>query len=210
MLNLQFGEVNRVKRLAEKLSTIPGCRMTQGAIDAIAEDLIELCDSWDEAEWIVKEARSQWDEWKGRRGLIQLLESRRRPELPPSNQAVDLGPKPEVDCKTCFDWGHYYDETAKRNVRCGCGMGLSVSDAFLKALNRQPEFREVLSGRPEKRRRISQDEIDREFSNRQNTIARLIAQERFVLESEASSPERKEIARLNLKGLGVAESEVSA
>jgi hypothetical protein len=217
MLQLQFGETQKLNRLAEKLATVPGCRITQGAVEVIGEDLAELCEDWEEAEWLVKEARSKWDEWKGRRGLIQLLDSRRRPELPPSNQAQDLGLKPEILCTICGDWGHY--SNGKEHVWCDCQAAQDTRRAWpglVDLINRKtkhdPLALEIsrLAKSNAQQRRITQAEIDRAFSERRNAVNFVVADARSVLADESSSSDRKEIARTTLKVLGVAETEVSA
>lgn len=212
MIDLQFGEVDRIRHLAEKLSTIPACPRTQGAVEALGEDLAELCDSWEEAEWLVTQARSQWDEWKGRRGLLHLLDDRRRPQLPPANQAQDLGPKPEISCRLCEDWGHLEITDgitgAKRQDWCKCPIGQHLKltfPGFMKMLNKGAV--RLLNPRPDRGARITETDLEINFQGRQNGIENLIAQERAVLESDSSN-DRKEIARQTLKQLGVAETEV--
>lgn len=222
MIQIQFGELARLQKLGEKLSTIPGCPRTHGAVEALGEDLAEICNDWDEAEWLVRESRSRWEDWKGRRGLLVLLDNRRRPELPPANIAQELGPKPEVTCRLCDDWGHLEitDGATGQSHQdwCKCPIGEHLKKTFpgfMKMLNRKTGFRMILDRRVDtvavkERGRITEADIKQAYSERQNGLDSLIFQERCVLENFDASPERKEIARQTLRALGVAETEVSA
>jgi hypothetical protein len=80
---------DRWRALAETLSMIPGCPRSEPVLEALAEDLIRVCESESEATWLVREAREKWAEWRGVAGLAYLLHMRRYPPLPPSNLAAE-------------------------------------------------------------------------------------------------------------------------
>lgn len=82
-------EIEQFNRLADTLSLLPSCPRSPAVLEALAEDLARMCDSLAEAQWLVREARSQWDEWRGVKALAYLLHMKRHPPLPASNLAPD-------------------------------------------------------------------------------------------------------------------------
>lgn len=113
--------------LAQRLTTISECPRFDNAIEALADDLRELCRDRTEAEWLVHEARHNWDAWKGTAGLVELLNAKRR--TAPERQVFEgFGPRPVVDCETCQDFGTVW--TGLKHEWCQCR-----SAAILKASN---------------------------------------------------------------------------
>jgi hypothetical protein len=183
-------------RLAVELTLIPECPQSQTAIEKLARDMIRLCSDDAEAEQIVREASDRWDRWRGTRGLIELLESK-RPNPPPSNQAIDYGPRPKPDCAICADFGHFSSPDGKVSW-CDCPVGRETRE-------RMPDLAELLTRKQIRplhqapaapvRKPITQEDLDRAFSERQDRTEELIADARAALADPEASRDRKEIAR---------------
>lgn len=127
--------------LVKKLNSVPKCPQGDMALDAVAEALAGMCGTEADAEWLINEACYHWRDWKGIPELRAMLHNRNNPELPPSNLAKDLGPKPTGMCPTCDDWGHYTDEADPLKLRkwCTCEMGVWQEQrhpGMMEALNR--------------------------------------------------------------------------
>lgn len=122
-------------RFAHSLKTILGAEyQSDAAINATAQDLVRWCAGafidgamWtpeNQAEWLVMEARENWETWQGTYGLRKLFRSKFVPELPPSNAAVDYGPKPPIECAKCNDTGFIGKQF------CDCSMGQQVKSIW--------------------------------------------------------------------------------
>jgi hypothetical protein len=146
-------------RLAQRLKTIPECPQSNDAIEAMADDLRKHCADEAEAEWLVSYARDTWEKWRGTRGLLDALETR-RPQLPASNQAIDYGPKPAVECERCNDWGHV---TINGKLEfCACNSGDALRAALPAFCDRvPPRSADILRNPPPgNSRKITQADID--------------------------------------------------
>jgi len=85
-----------------------------GAINAVAEDLVRWCQgaiidrlAWSpeaQAQWLITEAREQWDEWKGTRALHALFLAKFRPGNKPLEHRVFRG-RVDPTCSVCGDTG---------------------------------------------------------------------------------------------------------
>lgn len=140
----------------------------QAALDAVAEDLIDLTLDCDEneakqrAQWVVTEIRRHWDEWSGSKDLILLYRSRwpeQREVKSEDNEAKQYGQKPGVDCLRCGDNG-VIRPTEKEPWRwCECQAGVRLHfelPDWLELLNREvpppppavPELTHPAAARP--------------------------------------------------------------
>lgn len=190
----------RAFELSRRLTTIDGCPRIDEALDSLADDLIEICSSEEEAETLVKEARWTWKKWQGTAGLIELLNSKRRPvTLPRERQKAELGPRPQIACHACNDNGIIRE--AGRHEWCTCAQGRKMREdmpAWLETLNRT-----IFGKLPEaKERRItSEAELEKEFQANQARYDKIIADARAILEDPNTPPNRREIARETIKSL---------
>lgn len=182
--------------LAVQLTFIPDCPRGDAAVERLAHDLMRLLLSDDEAVEIVTEACDRWERWKGNRGLIDLIESR-RPAPVPSNQAKDFGPRPKPDCAICADWG-YFGRPGGRVEWCTCPAGSETqakAPGLVEVLNRKKTQPLHEAAAIEPPRRITQADIDQAFEERQDRTGQLIADARDTLADPAAAPDRQEIAR---------------
>lgn len=181
-------------RLANRLTLIPECPQGKEAVEALADAIGGLSRDETEARAIVNEACSKWDRWRGPHGLIAVALAL-RPAPPPANQAVDLGPKPEVECETCGDWGYF--SRGQTIAWCDCRAGRDTREripGLVDSLNRKhvkPLHEAAAVARP----RITQADIDQAFADRQDRTEKMIQDERAILDDPAAPPDRKEIAR---------------
>jgi hypothetical protein len=199
--------------LASELSTIVDAPKSDDGIKAVARHLVSICETDQEARWLVDEALFKWERWKGPHRLAEMLYNKQHPELPPSNQARPMPPREETHCQLCGDWGHRDDSATGLRIWCECEMGRwqqSRHPGLVEALNRPKNKKtaNILTVPPP--RRFTQSDLDKAFADRQNAVDKVVADARSVLADESSSPDRKEIARTTLRVLGVAETEVSA
>ena len=190
-------------KLAIQLALIPECPQGDRSLEILAEELERLCADDDEAGAIVTQARDSWERWRGPRGLIELIHERRTPPLPPANQAIDLGPKPAVDCARCGDWG-YFSTPDGTVVWCDCDAGKETRERMpglvdsLKRKQVKPLHEPAAIARPP----ITQADIDQAFEQRQDRTEEMIREQRAILDDPSSSADRKEIARAILAGFG--------
>lgn len=189
--------------LAVQLTLIPECPQSLKALEALADELNRICRDYDEAKAIVTEACDRWDRWRGVRGLIELMESK-RPEIPPSNQAKDYGPRPKPDCEQCADWG-YFTAPSGSTEWCDCAAGRETRERFpalVEGLNRKQIKPSMQQARAD-RVAITQADIDRAFAERQDRTEQLVSESRATLADPEASRDRKEIAREILRRYGV-------
>jgi hypothetical protein len=130
---------------ADRLHAIKGARQSRPAVEGTAEDLIRWCQGAEidghyyppeeQVEWLVNEAREQWDDWQGPKALRALFCARFMPESRPELKRYE-GYKPTpIACDHCHDTGAL--ETGEGWVPCGyCEAGARVSPAYLDTLNR--------------------------------------------------------------------------
>ena len=120
--------------LAARLTTVAEFPRNQEAIDAVAEDLIDLtrdCEN-QESEYrirkITQEVRRTWDTWTGTADLIRLYR-RYWPEprevKPEDNEVKNYGTRPLIECKTCNDTGAVKNQEGKYGW-CGCITGVNL------------------------------------------------------------------------------------
>lgn len=182
-------------RLAFELTLIPECPRSDPAVESLSDMLREIFQDESEARAIVSEACARWDRWRGTRGLIELIEAR-KPALPPANQAVNLGPKPVIECAQCGDWG-YFSRTDGTVEWCNCAAGRDTREQFpdlvdkLKRKGIEPPHEAPAVMRAP----ITQADIDRAFQERRDRTEEMITEQRAILDDPSSSADRKEIAR---------------
>jgi len=121
-------DLDAAKLIAAQLKLIPGF-WDDVMITTCAADLVRWCHGafidggmWTpekQAEWVVTEARENWDKWLGTAAFRQLFRSKFVAPIPPGNAAVDYGPKPPIDCPKCNDSG--FLQSPRRY--CDCPMG---------------------------------------------------------------------------------------
>jgi hypothetical protein len=148
-------------RLAVELTTIPDCPRGDIVIEKLSRDLIRLCSDDEEAERIVIEACDRWDRWRGPRGLIEILEAMHPAPLP-SNQVQDYGPKPEIQCPMCLDFGYRTSADGRTAEWCTCLAGNETVERYpglVASLNRR-HYKPLHETGPE-RPPITQAEVDR-------------------------------------------------
>jgi len=186
--------------LSWRLTTIEGCSRHEEAIKAIAEDLLELCKSEEEALALVREARHTWKKWQGTAGLIDLLTAMRRqgtpPVLPPERRTLDMGPKPAIECTVCNDMGWVLHEGGGA-IWCTCAQAFSLrkeSPDLLRSFSRQL----ARSSRPLDRP-LTEVELQKRFVTDQQLTEAAIAEARAILANPDSTRERREIARVTLR-----------
>jgi hypothetical protein len=97
--------------LAETLTTIEDFPRFQPAIQATAEDLMNLCRDEYQARWLVTTLRRTWTRWQGTEAMIAVYRENWEPRKivpPPPNQAIDWE-KIRIECEKCGDTGviHY-------------------------------------------------------------------------------------------------------
>ena len=198
----------QIRELAAKFVLIPDFPRQDGAIDTLADMVVEISDTFDEAKWLAAEAL-KWEKWRGIAGLEELLNGRRM--TAPERKVFHSAPPPaEVLCPICKGWGHLWDEALKKTVLCSCPEGSHPSAVGLvEAMNRKKvkgNLMQKLQGSPERR---PVTEMDLYLAKKQNVINHDIADARAVLASEEASAERKEIARQTLKNYEAGEHQAS-
>jgi hypothetical protein len=197
-------QARRLQRLAERLSTVPDCPRSEGAIEALAEDLIELCDDEGEATQLVARAR-RWEKWRGTRGLIDLLETM-RPALPAGNQAIDYGPKPVPDCAACQDWGHFTRNGRDEWCTCTAAEELRLAHPdWIDQMNRTGAATLLHNPVPiDRKKPLTEEDLEQACEQRRNRTDELIQNARATLDDPHASKDRKEMAREILRGCGEA------
>lgn len=196
----------QVRKLASNFVFVPEFPRQSDAVDKIADYIVELCETMEEAEWLIAES-SKWEKWRGLAGLVELAEDHRRPHaVPPERKVFQSGPRPpEPLCKICNGWGHFYKDG--KNQLCSCPEGSHPNAVkLIEAMNRNGIrgnlMRDLQSSTP--RRPVTSEDV--EFARRRNRTEKEIAEARAVLAREDATPEQKEIARRTLDGYGVAEA----
>lgn len=208
-----FGKLNHedAYSLAVRLTTIPDCPRSGEAIEAIADDLVELCgggelagEEWtpyQQAKWLVAQAR-RWKTWQGTAGLIELYRERFRTGAPdrtttgPAYQEFPALPAaPEVTCSLCNDFG-----TTKDGF-CQCVQGQRMATEMKPFLLRYDKVTPTKPTGP----RPSEEDIRQTFEATQKRVAETIENARAVLQDPESTRERKEIARETLRTYGAAD-----
>lgn len=196
--------IQTATELAFQLSTVPSAPMSDSSYRALAIDLIEICADAAEAEAIVHAARFHWQKWQGTPGLLELLRTHRHPPaLAPERQVIHLGPKPEILCRTCQDFGfrlnpdHAYEH-------CGCSQGRQLEQddpTFVATLNAK-HVPDILHRPPQQEaKRATAQQLERSFEERQARYRQEVASLRQV--ANGDNPDSiKEIARQMLIDLG--------
>lgn len=112
-MNKSIKNIEECHQLVEKkFVLIPEFPRQDKAIESMVEIMLDLCDTLDEAKWLVSEA-ARWDKWRGLGSLDELLESRRK--TAPERKVFQSSPPPaETLCPICKGFGHLWDETSKR------------------------------------------------------------------------------------------------
>jgi len=192
-------DIGTAYTLAYRLTLIPECPQAVEAVEALADTLRGLCPDEKTARALVTQACTRWERWKGPHGLLELVQAA-RPAPAPSNQAVDLGPKPAIDCAACGDWGYFSDGGEVRWCTCEAGRDTREhTPGLVESLNRKKikPPHEAAARAP-----ITQADIDQAFDERQDRTGEMIAEQRAVLDDPAASADRKEIAREILRSFG--------
>ena len=172
-------------KLAAKLVTVPDFPRQNEVLDLVADDLLELCADVTEASWIVAEAR-KWPKWRGTAGIIDLLRERRPPTvLPPERQVFDPGQKPPIGCGICQDFGYLF--RGGHYEYCSCETGVEARKLKLceglnewRMKNMRAPHATPAAARP---RPLTQEDLDKAYSERQDRTADGIAKARATLAS---------------------------
>src|SRR5215831_1108344 len=199
---------NEAFELAIQLTTIPDCPRTEMAVDALGMDLIKLCRNSEEAQWVVQEARWNWEKWKGTAGLRALLQEKHEPAcLPLERQVIDLGPKPVVTCAVCHDFGWFYGGASGHQF-CVCAAGRQAQAEMPDMIDKlnAKHFRSIQKITRAERKPVTEEDLERAFQARQDRSEEMIAAARATLADPEASKNRKEIAREILRGCGVEEA----
>lgn len=139
-------------KIAARLTVVKEFPRYQEAIDAVAEDLIDLtldCHE-DEAErrarWTIETVRRTWDEWSGQSELIRIYHKQFTPPRQiksEDNEVKDWGVKPPINCQVCNDTGVLRLQSSGPYQWCECEAGILLHLDFpqwLEFINRvQPE-----------------------------------------------------------------------
>ena len=194
----------QIRELAAKFVLIPDFPRQDGAIDMLADTVVEISDTFDEAKWLAAEAL-KWEKWRGIAGLEELLNGRRK--TAPERKVFHSAPPPaETLCPICQGFGHLWDEASKKTVLCSCPEESHPGAVGLvEAMNRKKvngNLMQKLQGSPE-RRPITAEDV--EFAKRQNKTQQEIEEARATLANAYAAPDRKEIARETLKRYGATE-----
>jgi hypothetical protein len=165
----------------KKFVLIPEFPRQDKAIESMVEILLDLCDTLDEAKWLVSEA-ARWDKWRGLGSLDELLNGRR--QTAPERKVFHSAPPPaEMLCPICKGWGHYWDETSTKTAVCSCPEGSHPSAAGLvEAMNRKHVRGGIMQNCMDSPERRPITSTDLEFARRQNAIKRSLAEEPDHLE----------------------------
>lgn len=97
---------DRALELARRLKTIPSFPWDDDNILATAQDLMRWCKgafpggaAWsadDQADWLVTEARENWEKWRSTAELHAMFKSRFAPQPKSGNAAIDFANEPCV------------------------------------------------------------------------------------------------------------------
>ena len=171
----------QIRELAAKFVLIPDFPRQDGAIDTLADMVVEISDTFDEAKWLAAEAL-KWEKWRGIAGLDELLNGRRM--TAPERKVFHSAPPPaEMLCPICKGWGHYWDETSTKTAVCSCPEGSHPSAARLvEAMNRKHVRGGIMQNCMDSPERRPITSMDLEFATRQNAIRRSLAEEPDHLE----------------------------
>lgn len=159
--------LKEANKLAEHLTTIPECPRGELAIEALADDLLEICQDRAEMRWLVHEARARWERWQGTKGLRELVRSR-TPEPDPPNQFMQYEPSP-VDCSACNDFGFFTRN--RKSQFCDCSQGEALRERFpdfVEKLNSKGITKPIMPTR--ERRHITEEELSREIERRRKSV----------------------------------------
>jgi hypothetical protein len=167
-------------KIAARLTVVKEFPRHQEAIDAVAEDLIDLTLSCDEIEAerraraVVEEIRRTWTEWTGESDLIEHYRKRwpvARRILTSDNEVKNYGSRPKIECHVCNDTGVWKPGGRKSTEPyewCECEAGILLhfeQPDWLRLCNAQPpekppEPTEDQLTHPKKSRPVS-DDIER-------------------------------------------------
>ena len=140
-------------KIAARLTIVKEFPRYQEAIDAVAEDLIDLTLACDETEAerrvraLIEEIRRTWDEWTGESDLISLYRKHWPPPrkvLSTDNTIKNYGGKPSIECKVCNDTGVFKPggRESKEPYRwCECDAGILLhfeQPDWLRLCNSEP------------------------------------------------------------------------
>lgn len=122
-------------KIACSLTAVKEFPRNQEAIDAVAEDFIDLTLQCEDIEaekrcrWLVEQIRRTWDEWTGTADLIRLYRTRwpeQRELKPEDNEVKNYGEKPPIQCQVCNDTGVFKPggpKSAELYRWCECEQG---------------------------------------------------------------------------------------
>jgi hypothetical protein len=137
-------------KIAARLTVVKEFPRHQEAIDAVAEDLMDLTLECDELEAerrsraVVEEIRRTWTEWTGESELIGLYRKHwpvPREVLSTDNQIKSYGSKPPIECRICNDTGVFKPEGEELYRWCECDAGIMLHfdlPDWLQLCNAQP------------------------------------------------------------------------